>query len=147
MEDNQNQVYNRKKILIKQTMEELFKQTFSDSIQNIGEANVYFIGKKMYIKTEKVIISVEFVGTEMAYNILDVRAFSIYGIIDQNVTPLKNIFKETKLPNGEEKCVKMQILSGITGDYSPVWNSLTDEDKNTLNNFLSNYIELFISLE
>ena len=41
----------------------------------------------------------------------------------------------------------MQILSGITGDYSPVWNSLTDEDKNTLYNFLSNYIELFISLE
>ena len=113
MEDTQNQVYNRKKILIKQTMEELFKQTFSDSIQNIGEENVYFIGKKMYIKTEKVIISVEFVGTEMAYNILDVRAFSIYGIIDQNVTPLKNIFKETKLPNGEEKCVKMQILSMI----------------------------------
>ncbi len=97
MEDNQNQVYNRKKILIKQTMEELFKQTFSDSIQNIGEANVYFIGKKMYIKTEKVIISVEFVGTEMAYNILDVRAFSIYeiNICFSNVlnTLRKSLFK------------------------------------------------------
>ena len=136
------------KSIKKQTMEGLFKTTFKEVINSVNESNVYICGRKMYILLEnKIIISIEFTGTQQAFNNVVLMALCKNSIIDQNITPLFMIFKESKLPSGMEKLVNSKIVYGATGEYSFVWSAdLSESDSMSLNNFVLNYIELFNSL-
>jgi len=134
-------------VIKKQTAEQLFKNTFQDAISQIGESNVFYCGTKMYIKTNSVIISVEFIGTNTAFNNLVLTAMNTNGPIDKNITPLSMIFNESKGKSGQEKLVSLRVILNVTGEYTIMWSSeLSDDDKMNLNNSLMNYIELFSNL-
>ena len=136
-----------KTIIKKQQAAQLFKDTFRDTIDTVGEDHVFFVGKKMYIKTEHVIISVEFTGTATAFSNLVLTAMSINGILDQNVTPLNMIFKESKGEGGQDKLVTLRVIFNATGEYTFIWiGKLTDGDIMNINNCVINYIELFSML-
>ena len=133
-------------VIVKQNMEMFFKETFYDVISQF-EDSVYFCGRKMYIKLNHIVISIDFQGTNVAYNTIVLTASSTYGIIDQNITPFCLIFKESKISSGLEKIVNLKVVLGITGEYTVVWSApLTDSDKININNFIINYVELFSNL-
>lgn len=136
-------MYERKKTK-KQTFSELFKETFKDTILNIGDENVSFVGNRMYIKSGKNIISVSFIGTEMAYSALWMVVYCPYGKLDEIIIPLNMIFEENKIDTGEAKIVNMKTLSGMNGIFTFVWTTeLSDDDINALNNCLITYVETF----
>lgn len=133
-----------KTVIKKQNAEGLFKETFGDVITQLGAARIFYCGRKMYIRLNKVIISVEFVGTTTAFSNIVLTASTLNGVIDQNVTPLSMIFKESKIASGQDKIVNLRMVINMTGEYTIVWScELTDDDRMRLNNFLMNYIELF----
>lgn len=135
-----------KPAIVKQNMEMFFKETFYDVILQFGDS-VYFCGRKMYIKINHIVIAIEFQGTNVAQNTIVLTASSQYGIIDQNITPLFLIFKESKIPSGLEKIVNLKVVLGATGEYTVVWSApLKDNDKMNINNFVINYVELFSNL-
>lgn len=136
------------KVVVKrQNAEALFRESFADVIMQVGESKVFFCGRKMYIKVGRVIISVEFAGTNTAFSSVILTAEGPNGPIDQNATPLSMIFRESKVKSGQEKIVNLRVVINMTGEYTMVWScDITDEDKMNLNNFLMNYIELFSSL-
>lgn len=131
----------------KQKAEQLFRDTFRDAILQFREPNVYFIGRKMYIKVGRVIVSVEFAGNNTAFNNIILTAMSIDGIIDQNITPMSMLFTKSKAGNGHDKIVNLRMILSTTGEHTYIWTGeLEDEDIMNLNNFLINYVELFSSL-
>lgn len=131
--------------LKKQQIEKLYRDTFADTIHHFGENNFYFCGKKMYFKMKnKIIISVELQGTETAYNNIILMAIDKNGILDQNITPFKMIFKESKSDTGQEKLVSLRVVLNATGEYSVIWScELTEQDYMALNNYLMTYVDLF----
>lgn len=136
-----------KTVIKKQDAEGLFKETFDDVITQLGVSKIFYCGRKMYVRLNKVIISVEFVGTSTAFSSIVLTASTLNGIIDQNVTPLSMIFKESKISSGQDKIVNLRMVINMTGEYTIVWScDLTADDKMRLNNFLMNYIELFSGL-
>lgn len=136
-----------KTVIKKQDAEGLFKETFDDVITQLGVSKIFYCGRKMYVRLNKVIISVEFVGTSTAFSSIVLTASTLNGIIDQNVTPLSMIFKESKISSGQDKIVNLRMVINMTGEYTIVWScELTADDKMRLNNFLMNYIELFSGL-
>lgn len=136
-----------KTVIKKQDAEGLFKETFDDVITQLGVSKIFYCGRKMYVRLNKVIISVEFVGTSTAFSSIVLTASTLNGIIDQNVTPLSMIFKESKISSGQDKIVNLRMVINMTGEYTMVWScDLTADDKMRLNNFLMNYIELFSGL-
>jgi hypothetical protein len=132
----------------KQKMEDLFKETFEQTIVFYGEENFFFCGKKMYVKLKNsLVISVDFQGTDIAYNSIVLMVCNKYGILDQNITPFKLIFRESKSEIGSEKMINVKQILNATGEYTSVWvTKLSDEDVLSLNNHLITYIELFSSL-
>lgn len=136
-----------KTVVKKQKINALYKETFEDAISQIGEENIYYCGRKMYIRSGKVIISVEFTGTTTAFSNLVLTAMSLEGPIDQNITPLNMIFRESKDKSGRDKLVNLRMILNVTGEYTVVWTSdLDTEDSMALNNFLMDYVELFSAL-
>ena len=130
----------------KQQIERLYRETFSECINLYGEKNFFFCGKKMYIRIRnKIIISVELQGNDTAYNNIVLMAIAQYGILDQNITPFKMIFKESKSEeSGQEKLVSLRTIMGVTGEYTVIWSAqLTEQDIMALNNFLMTYVDLF----
>lgn len=130
----------------RQTIEQLFKETFSEAITHYGENNIFFCGKKMYVRIKgKVIISVELQGTDTAFNHIVLMAIDKNGILDQNITPFKMLFKESKSEeSGQEKLVNLRVVLNATGEYSIIWPSkLLESDLMALNNFLMTYVDLF----
>lgn len=135
-------------IIKKQNMESLFRETFHLVVEQFKN-NVYFCGRKMYIKLNNIIISVDFIGTNVAYNNVMLTAASTYGVIDQNITPLSMIFKESKMESGLDKIVSLRVVAGGggKGEYTVIWSGdLTDGDKINLNEFIINYIELLVGI-
>lgn len=136
-----------KHLVKKQQAEALFRDTFADTIRSVGMENVYFVGKKMYIRANRVIVSVEFSGTATAFNTIVLTAMCINGVIDQNITPLSMLFKDSKGVDGQEKIVTLRVILNLTGEYTFVWTEdLNDGDKFALNNCLMSYVELFSDL-
>lgn len=134
-------------VIKKQNAETFFKETFHDVIEQFGISNVFFCGRKMYIRVKNVIVSVEFTGTNMAFSNLVLMATGLNGIIDQNITPLTMIFKESKIKSGQDKIVNLRVVMNMTGEYSMVWScDLTDSDLMNINNIVISYLELFSTL-
>ena len=101
----------------------------------------------MYIRVKNVIISVEFTGPNMAFSNIVLMATGLNGIIDQNITPLTMIFKESKIKSGQDKIVNLRVVMNMTGEYSMVWScDLTDSDMMNINNIVISYVELFSTL-
>lgn len=136
-----------KTIIKKQNAEMFFKETFHDVIEQFGISNIFFCGRKMYIRIKKIIISVEFTGTNMAFSNIVLMVTGQNGIIDQNITPLNMIFKESKVKSGQDKIVNLRVVMNMTGEYSMVWScDLTDNDLMNINNIVISYAELFSTL-
>ena len=131
--------------LKKQQIEQLYRETFAAAISLYGEQNFFFCGRKMYIRIKnKIIISVEFQGTETAFNNLILMAIDDNGILDQNITTLKMIFKESKSENGQDKLVNLRVILNATGEYTTIWPTpLSEQDLMSLNNCLMTYVDLF----
>jgi len=135
-------------VIKKQKAEGLFRETFADVIQQFGEANVFFCGRKMYIRINNAIISIEFAGTATAFSNVILTAMTAHGILDQNITPLSMLFTESKAKSGQDKLVNLRVILNVTGEYTLVWScDLSDEDKMSLNDFVINYVELFSALD
>lgn len=117
----------------KQTLADLYKETFATTIKFIGESNFKVAGKKIYIILDTITISLEFIGTDLAFNILYLNMFTKHGVIDQNVTPLTLILKKSEF-NKENKYIK------IIQDAAAWSEELDVEDLNALNALLLNYI-------
>ena len=136
-----------KTIIKKQNAEMFFKETFHDVIEQFGISNIFFCGRKMYIRIKKIIISVEFTGTNMAFSNIVLMVTGQNGIIDQNITPLNMIFKESKVKSVQDKIVNIRVVMNMTGEYSMVWScDLTDNDLMNINNIVISYAELFSTL-
>ena len=134
-------------VIKKQNAETFFKETFHVVIEQFGSSNIFFCGRKMYIRVKNVIISVEFTGTNMAFSNIVLMATGLNGIIDQNITPLTMIFKESKIKSGQDKIVNLRVVMNMTGEYSMVWScDLTDSDMMNINNIVISYVELFSTL-
>lgn len=132
--------------LKKQRMEDLYRETFAEAIRHYGENKFFFCGKKMYIRFKnQIIISVDWHGTETAFNNIVLMAIDKYGILDQNITAFKLLFKESKSDdNGQEKVVNIRVALNATGEYTAVWSSpLSENDLMAINNFLMTYVDLF----
>ncbi|WP_373266196.1 hypothetical protein [Hungatella hathewayi] len=132
--------------LKKQRMEDLYRETFAESINHYGENKFFFCGKKMYVRIKnQIIISVDWQGTETAFNNIVLMAIDKYGILDQNITAFKLLFKESKSEdNGQEKVVNIRVALNATGEYTVLWSSsLSEIDLMTINNYLMTYIDLF----
>ena len=134
-------------VIKKQNAETFFKETFHDVIEQFGSSNIFFCGTKMYIRVKNLIISVEFTGTNMAFSNIVLMATGLNGIIDQNITPLTMIFKESKIKSGQDKIVNLRVVMNMTGEYSMVWScDLADSDMMNINNIVISYVELFSTL-
>lgn len=135
------------KNLIK-TPEIFFKETFKDTIEQYGEENAFFIGKKMYLRIEENILSVDFIGpSATASNQLALTLIRKEGPIEQNISPLSSILRETKIKTGTEKVVTFKMFVNQTGEYTMMWNApLSKEDYMKLNNAVISFIELFSTL-
>lgn len=132
---------------IRQDCESFFRNTFKEAISMFSESNVYFCGRKMYIRANHCLVSAEFAGTEQAFSSVVLTAMNANGILDQNITPLKMIFKESKIFSGQDKIVNMKCVYGETGIYSMIWSTdLTPDDYSKLNEFLITYAEMFSAL-
>lgn len=132
--------------LKKQRMEDLYRETFAEAIRHYGENKFFFCGKKMYIRFKnQIIISVDWQGTETAFNNIVLMAIDKYGILDQNITAFKLLFKESKSDdNGQEKVVNIRVALNATGEYTAVWSSpLSEKDLMAINNYLLTYVDLF----
>lgn len=132
--------------LKKQRMEDLYRETFAEAIRHYGENKFFFCGKKMYIRFKnQIIISVDWQGTETAFNNIVLMAIDKYGILDQNITAFKLLFKESKSDdNGQEKVVNIRVALNATGEYTAVWSSpLSENDLMAINNYLLTYVDLF----
>lgn len=135
--------------LKKQRMEDLYRETFAEAIKHYGEHNFFFCGRKMYIRVKnQIIISVDWQGTETAFNNIVLMAIDKYGILDQNITAFKVLFKESKSENnGQEKVVSIRVALNATGEHTILWSSpLTESDLMAINNFLMTYVELFSAI-
>ena len=134
--------------IIKQKPEQFLTDTFKDTINYYGTKNAYAIARKLYIKTNNIITSIEFLGpTNMAFNNLVLTAIGKNGPIEQSVIPLSMIFRESKISGGSEKLVSFKIALNVTGEYTYVWSvPVTDEDIMALNNTAIQFIELFSQL-
>lgn len=129
-----------------QTMEDLYKELFQETITMYGIKHFYFCGKKMYVKINDIIISLEMQGTEIAYNVFVLMAICKNGILDQNITPLKILIKNSKGESGQEKLVNLRVAVNVSGTYTALWTAeLTEQDKMDINEYLRNYIELFLA--
>ncbi|RHB42260.1 hypothetical protein DW886_17220 [Enterocloster aldenensis] len=132
--------------LKKQRMEDLYRETFAEAIKHYGEQKFFFCGRKMYIRLKnQIIISVDWQGTETAFNNIVLMAIDKYGILDQNITAFKVLFKESKSENnGQEKVVSIRVALNATGEHTVLWSSpLTENDFMAINNFLMTYVDLF----
>ena len=129
-------------------IEELFRETFAQTIDFYGSDNFYFCGKKMYVKLKNsFVVSVDFQGTDIAYNLISLMVCNKAGILDQNITPFKMIFKESKSEIGHEKMINLKQILNATGEYSVIWvTDMPEKDLEDLNNHLINYIELFSAI-
>ncbi|RAZ88339.1 hypothetical protein DK853_42910, partial [Klebsiella oxytoca] len=58
----------------------------------------------------------------MAFSNIVLMATGLNGIIDQNITPLTMIFKESKIKSGQDKIVNLRVVMNMTGEYSMVWS-------------------------
>ena len=132
----------------KQTIETFFRETFYQSIMLLGEEHIHFCGKKMYVVVgDTIIISVEFIGTDIAFNNLVLTAMTKNGPIDQNIVPFKFIFKESKAKTGQEKSVNARMIVNATGEYTTVWSGdVSQGDLTNMNQVLMNYIDAFTSI-
>ena len=84
--------------IIKQKPEQFLTDTFKDTINYYGTKNAYAVARKLYIKTNNIITSIEFLGpTNMAFNNLVLTAIGKNGPIEQSVIPLSMIFRESKI--------------------------------------------------
>lgn len=130
------------------TPEMFFRETFDDVIQHFGEHAVHFVGRKMYVENDGLVTSIEFVGsTDTAFNMIALTATAKNGPIEQNVTPLKMVFRESKIKNGSEKIVNFKIIDNTVGIGSMAWLSALDEDDlMRLNNHVMNFVELISTL-
>lgn len=146
--EQSNEILSMGKKIKKQSIEAFFKETFSQTIMLLGEEHVHFCGKKMYIVVEKtIIISVEFAGTDIAFNNLVLTAMTHNGPIDQNIIPFKFIFKESKAKTGQEKSVNARMIVNATGEYTTIWSGdVSQGDITNINQVLMNYIDAFTSI-
>lgn len=131
----------------KQDCESFFRTTFKEVIDLFGNSKIYFCGRKMYVKAGKCIISIEFAGTEQAFSSIVLTAFNSNGILDQNITPFKMIFNESKISSGQDKIINLKCVYGATGIFSMIWSTeLKPDDFAKLNEFVITYAEMFSSL-
>ena len=66
--------------IIKQKPEQFLMDTFKDTINYYGTKNAYVVARKLYIKTNNIITSIEFLGpTSMAFNNLVLTAIGKNG--------------------------------------------------------------------
>ena len=125
-------------------METIYKELFSETIDYLGKGSFFFCGKKMYIRLKSCVISVDFIGTETAFNTMVLETITKSGVIDRNVTPLKMIFRSSKGESGQEKLIAYRVLYNQTGICTATWSeNPTAQDISDINELIRTYIDLF----
>ena len=129
------------------TFKEFYKETFSDIFEAYND-KIKIIGKKMFVNTGSgIILSFEFTGpNQLSLVNITLTAATKYGVIDLTEIPLSRVFYKYKFEN-REKTVLIKKLNSEEEKFI-TWNlPLTDDDKLTLNELVSDYIEIFLQVD
>ena len=129
------------------TFKEFYEEVFTD-VYEVYREKIHVLGKKLFFNTGTgVVISVEFTGPNPnALVNITLTASTKYGVIDLTEIPLTLIFYKGK-DRDADKTVLIKKLNSEDEHLIRWQGSLSDEDNRDLNELVSNYIEIFYSIQ